>query len=323
MIPRFARSEAYQVRRAARPWVVALGALLGACTPAVPHVVSVPSSPPDFRIVAGATGQPVSMDHMVETLARADVVFFGEQHDDPVTHRAESIVLERIAGAGRPVTISLEMFERDVQPVMDAYLAGRTGETEFGTGSRPWPNYATDYRPLVEMARMRGWRVIAANVPRSMASAVGRRGLSVLDSLPSTERVHAARDIICPDDAYRARFMDQMRSHSSGSGPAPQAGDTLPTAVAQRFYLAQCVKDETMAESIVEARRRGLPNGIVVHFSGAFHSDFRQGVVDRVRRREAGLRASVITAVPVSDPAAATMSTHAGRADFIIFTRTP
>jgi hypothetical protein len=111
-----------------------------------------------------------------------------------------------------------------------------------------------------------------------------------------------------------------MRGHGSG-GAAPAVGDTLPTAVANLFYLAQCIKDETMAESIVEARQRAPGNAIVIHYDGAFHSDYRQGTVDRVRRRVPDLRLAVITAVPVNDPASATLADHAGRADFIIFTR--
>ena len=37
---------------------------------------------------------------------------------------------------------------RDVQGVLDDYLAGRIDEAEFLSGSRPWQNYRTGYRPL-------------------------------------------------------------------------------------------------------------------------------------------------------------------------------
>ena len=53
----------------------------------------------------------------------------------------------------RPVALSLEMFERDVQTVLDEYLAGLISERHFLLSSRPWKNYETDYRPLVEYAR--------------------------------------------------------------------------------------------------------------------------------------------------------------------------
>src|SRR5690349_22509367 len=46
-----------------------------------------------------------------------------------------------------------EMFERDVQPALDAYLAGRLSEKDFRAQSRPWGNYDTAYRPLIERAK--------------------------------------------------------------------------------------------------------------------------------------------------------------------------
>ena len=296
---------------------------LAACvTP--PRAAGTPASLDwDFRVVDPAARRAVAPSRMMERLARADVIVFGEQHDDRETHRAQLELLDALGRAGRPVILSLEMFERDVQPSLDDYLAGRVTEEDFLARSRPWGNYAGDYRPLVELARARGWPVIAANVPRPLASAVGRRGMAALDSLGTAERAHAARDLECPDDDYRARFLEQMRSHSPGSGGTPSPGDTLPTAMAERFYLAQCVKDETMAEAIVAARREAPRGAIVFHVTGAFHGDYHEGIVPRVRRRTPDADVVVVVGVPVADPRIAPIATHTGRADFVIFTRRP
>ncbi|MEO7455625.1 MAG: ChaN family lipoprotein [Gemmatimonadaceae bacterium] len=299
---------------------------LGGCASIGKVIAAIPtaSSPlaNGYRVVTPATVADVSPSQMLDRLSRADVVFFGEQHDDAETHRAEAELLEAIGRSGRPVVLSLEMFERDVQPVLDDYLAGRVTEREFLTRSRPWPAYATDYRRLIELAREKHWRVVAANVPRPLASAIGRRGLSALDTLSTTDRRTAARDNACPRDDYHARFMESMQSHSAGSGPA-RASDSLPTAMAERFYLAQCVKDETMAESIVDARLAAPRDAIVVHFDGAFHSDYSQGTVARVKRRQPGWTLAVVSAVPVPDPLVAPVVTQSGKADFVVFTRRP
>lgn len=288
-----------------------------ACTPAGSRTTTAPlPAAGSARIVEGAGGASVSVDTLVRRLARADVVFFGEQHDDAEAHALQARLLAALGTLGRPVVLSLEMFERDVQPVLDDYLAGRIPEPELLARARPWPRYATDYRPMVEIAKERGWPVIAANVPRPFASAIGRQGLAALDSLPPSSRPHAAADIQCPDDAYRTAFLGAMRGHSAG-GAASR--DTLPTAMAERFYLAQCVKDETMAESIIEATRRH-PGAIVLHVNGAFHSDHARGTVSRVRRRNPALALTVLTAVPAADPAAARGEGHEGRADWLVFT---
>jgi hypothetical protein len=133
----------------------------------------------------------------------------------------------------------------------------------------------------------------------------------------------AARENVCPADDYHARFMNEMHSHSTGSGGAAEPGDSLPTAMAERFYLAQCVKDETMAESIVTAKHAAPRDAIIVHFTGAFHSDYAQGTVERVKRREPSWNLVVISAVPVADPSVAPIAPESGVGDFVIFTKRP
>lgn len=304
--------------------VAGVVAVVAACAPRVPAAPApVAGGSPEFRIAAPGAASALTFDSLAGVLASADVVVFGEQHDDPGTHRAQLALLEALGRRKSRVVLSLEMFERDVQSQLDDYLMGRVSEADFLSRSRPWPRYATDYRRLVELAKARGWPVVAANVPRPLASAIGRRGLVALDTLTPAQRAHAAADLSCPNDAYRTRFLQQMRSHGSGSGAAAAPGDSLPTAMAERFYLAQCVKDETMAESIVAVWRRAGEGTTVLHVTGAFHSDFGQGTVDRVRRRASDARVVVITGVPVADPRTASDSAHAQRADFLIFTRRP
>src|SRR5690606_2583432 len=121
---------------------------------------------------------------------------------------------------------------------------------------------------LVEIARSSGWPVIAANVPRAHASAVAKGGLAALDALTSAERLHVARDLECPFDAYFERFADAMNRHPMPG--AEKQSDEERRATSERYYFAQCVKDETMAESIVrEVEREGRTPGPVVHYTGA------------------------------------------------------
>ena len=108
---------------------------------------------------------------MEADLARADVVLLGEQHDDANTHRLETAILEGLARRRVPVTLSLEMFERDVQPSLDTYVAGTSAEDEFLKGARPWARYATDYRPLVEFAKSQH----SGPIPRFLGGPAERR----------------------------------------------------------------------------------------------------------------------------------------------------
>lgn len=263
----------------------------------------------------------MAFDALVERAAAADVVFFGEQHDDVETHFAEFALLEGIGRRRSRVVLSLEMFERDVQPLLDGYLAGRITEAAFLEKARPWDRYPTDYRPLMLLARARGWLVVAADAPRPIAAAVSHRGLAALDSLPAASRAWVAGELSCPHDAYYTRFADAMSDHSAGGGPPTPADAAQARAMIDRFYLAQCVKDETMGESIARAYSRAGEDAIVVHFNGAFHTDYGQGTAARARRRLPEARSLVITAVPSDDPIAERVDDAATRADYIIFTR--
>jgi uncharacterized iron-regulated protein len=255
---------------------------------------------------------------MLADVAGTDVVFVGEQHDDPNTHRLEAAILEGLRRRGSAVTLSLEMFERDTQSTIDGYLAGRMAEEEFLKTARPWPRYATDYRALVELAKAQGWPVIASNVPRKYASAIAKSGLGILDALAPVERALVAADVRCPRDRYFTRFSESMSSH-----PIPDSEKLSPEerrTVTERYYLSQCVKDETMAEAIAGGVERSGKR-IVVHFNGAFHSDFGLGTVDRVRRRLEGRRVAIISVLPVKDlDALAPAGEDLERADYLVYT---
>jgi uncharacterized iron-regulated protein len=242
---------------------------------------------------------------MAADLARADFVVVGEQHGNPNTHRLEAALLQALLRRGVPLIVSLEMFERDVQPLLNAYLAGTLPEETFLSQSRPWPRYASDYRPLVELSRAHQWPVVAANVPRRLAGEVATHGPTALDHLPPADRALVARDLECPEDDYFRRFVEAMQGHpvagADKSGAEPPIAETQQD-VDRRYFWSQCVKDETMAESMVEAwQRASAPAVTLVHYNGAFHSDFGAGVVERVRRRVPGRRVAVVSILPVAD----------------------
>lgn len=297
-------------------------ALLGACAPTARMGGVASGATPDagtsnLRVYETKAARFVPFSRLTQAMRGADVVFLGEQHDDPGTHAAEIAVLAALGEQRERVVLSLEMFERDVQPLLDRYLAGAISEKDFLAGSRPWDRYTTDYRGMIELARIRGWPVVAANVPRRIASAVNKVGLAVLDTINATERAYAAKDNSCPKDAYYKKFVGEMTGHGANAGPQ------MSEASMDRIYQAQCVKDETMGESVAAALAKAGGGAVVLHVDGQFHSDGRMGTVERVRRRAPSARTLVLSAIPVADLAKANGSDYAERGDFVLFTRAP
>lgn len=262
------------------------------------------------RVFDTAAGQFTDFEAMAADLVKADVVFVGEQHDDPNTHRLERMVLEALAARKARVVLSLEMFERDTQKALDEFQAGYLSEAGFLRVSRPWPRYGTDYKPLVDFAVERQWPVVAANIPRPLASEIAKTGISVLAGKSATEKAWFAAEHQCPvgEDEYYVRFKAVMGSH--------------PTMDAlQRYYDSQCLKDETMAESIARAWTAGT---VVVHYNGAFHSDFGLGTASRTQRRLPNAKVVVVTMLPLKDLAELTSVVPAGedlkRARYLVYT---
>ena len=246
-------------------------------------------------------------ESMLADLARADVVFVGEQHDDPNTHRLELAIVEGLSQRGIPVVVGMEMFERDVQSTVDEYLAGKLAEEAFVKDSRAWPRYASDYRALIEFAKANHLPVIASDIPRRIASDVGKSGMSVIDGL-GADRKLAAREMNCPTSGdYYTRFAEAMGGHEGSNA---------------NFYFAQCVKDETMGESVADAFQKNRGGHVtIVHFNGAFHSDFGEGAADSARRRLPGRRVAVVSVLPVDNldtlkPADDDLK----RADYLLYT---
>ena len=289
----------------------------------------VPAPAPEYvpqRVYDTRRGTFIDFESMVADLARADVVFVGEQHDDGGTHRLEEALLGGLRRRKVAPTVSLEMFERDVQAVVDKYLAGSIAESQFLQESRPWPRYATDYRPLVEMAKSEGWTVVAANLPRRVASAVAKSGEPAIEQLPAADRAFVAAQLECPHDAYFTRFTEAMTDHSPPENTAAKPGSAPSPAeqraTTDRYYSSQCAKDETMAESVARAvtDRAGKP-GPVVHFTGAFHTDFGAGTAERTRRRLPGRRLAVVSMLPVADlDAIAPGGDDLRRGDYLVYT---
>ncbi len=244
------------------------------------------------RIYDTQNKQWIDLETLLANIAQDEVVFLGEQHNDTYGHRMELAVLQGIARRRSNVVLAMEMFERDVQIALDDYRTNKITETEFLSRSRPWANYMEDYRPLVEFAREKGWRVVASNAPQRLSRTVSTQGLSILEKFSPADRALVAAECDCPHDEYWQRFSQVMTamgaSHGNANANPHGVGANNPAVLEriERLYQAQCVKDETMGESIANiiAGKDGA-KPFVVHVNGDFHSAFGEGTAARARRR--------------------------------------
>lgn len=267
---------------------------------------------PDFAVF-DAKGNSASLEDIVKRLESVDVLFLGESHDDSVGHRTQFSLLKQTYdeySGRRRIALSLEMFERDVQATLDEYLNGLISEKQFLEATRPWGNYKTDYRPLVEFAREQNLVVIAANAPRRYVNMVSRLGRDSLHRLPPQSRQWIAPlPYGEPSEAYLAKFNALMASMSDNAAPSAH----------NPMIHSQALWDATMAYSISEFLW-AKENALVVHLNGSFHTEKRLGTPEHLVRYKAGTRYVVVTMRYEKDFRRFDPAEHADLGDFVILT---
>jgi len=248
----------------------------------------------------------------MKSLANADVVFLGELHDDAVAHAIQLEIFKRAIeqyGAKRKVTLSMEMFERDVQTVLNEYLAGQISENHFLLSSRPWPAYKTDYRPLVERAKEKKLQVVAANAPRRYVNMVSRNGRDALNGLsPLAKSWLAPLPYAEASDAYSKKFKALMGSSAEASMGI------------DKILSSQSLWDATMAYSVAESLKKNK-GSLVVHLNGGFHTEMRLGTVEHFLKYRKNGKAIVVTMRYEDDFKKFDPAKHTDVGDFVILTQ--
>ncbi len=353
------------VAAASLPLVV----LAAAAFPAMPTAVSdlaAQAREVDYRghfAVFTGQGLPATLDDVATAMRDAEAVLVGEIHTDPVGHWIEAELLRRAlddfhvgqpSGALRPVALSLEMFERDVQEVLDEYLAGLISEKQFKAAARPWKYYDSDYRPMVEAAKAAHVPVIAANAPRRYVNRVTRLGRDALLALPDRARSFLAPlPYPQPTDAYRAEWNALMtdmpttpectppkkadaaaggtaaprrssrnKADAAKGPPAHEPRAKMPMhsgSFMENALQAQTLWDATMAYAVT-TYLDDHPGALVMHMVGGFHVQNFTGIPEKIDFYRPGTRQLVVSMNTADDFRTFDVSTYSGRGDFVILT---
>lgn len=199
---------------------------------------------------------PISFQKAIDSMAEADVVLFGEFHDHAMVHWLQLKTAQRLMES-RNLIMGAEFFETDNQLLLDEVIDGTTPMKKFAAEAKLWPNFKTDYAPILQLAVDSQITFIATNIPRRYASLVARKGADTLKFLSKS-----AKSLMPPlpmpfsmeTPGYQAVY-DMM-----GGGHGMES---------ENFVKAQALKDYTMAYNIAENMEN---NSLFLHFNGDFHS---------------------------------------------------
>ncbi len=261
---------------------------------------------PAYRIF-DRDGQEVYYGQMLEQAAAAEVVLFGELHNNPIAHWLQYDLSDDLHAAfDSLLVLGAEMFEADNQLILDEYLAGTIMERHFKAEAKLWNNYDTDYRPLVELAREKGLPFIAINIPRRYAALVHRAGFEALEDLSEQAQSYVA-PLPPPYDPELPGYKAMLEMEG------------LPAHGSENFPKAQAIKDATMAWFIISNMVEG---GLFIHFNGAYHSNNDEGIqwyLHEYTREQTDEPLRVMTISTVEqDNISELKEDHHGLADFII-----
>lgn len=255
---------------------------------------------PAYRVF-NSEGKEVQYSKLIKSLGRAEIIFFGELHNNPIAHWLELEIATSLYGVHPDLVLAMEMFEADDQIVLDEYLGGVIEEKNFLKEAKIWDNYRTDYKPLVEFARENKLKVVASNIPRRYASLVYKKGLEALDSLtPEAQKWISPppREVNLELSGYK-KMINEMKGH--GGNP-------------ENLAISQAIKDATMAHFIIANKN---DHNIIFHVNGAYHSQDREGIVWYIKKLRPHARMATIHVVEQAETKDLEKG-NAGKADFII-----
>lgn len=227
-------------------------------------------------------GKKTDYGQLLKAARTAQVVLFGEYHNNPISHWLQ-LELTKDLSEKKAVILGAEMIEADNQKQLDQYLKDEINQKKLDTTARLWPNYKTDYKPLVDFAKENKLPFIATNIPRRYASLVSKKGLEALESLTSEEKSWIAPLPILYDANLPGyvNMMKMMGEHASPNMPK-----------------AQAIKDATMAYFIQKNLKE---DSIFIHYNGTYHSDNFEGIYWYLKKGNPTLQIITIATLEQTD----------------------
>jgi len=221
-------------------------------------------------IISGKSGTPVLPETFWADLNSVRIVYVGENHHNREHHKIQLSIIREIHKKYPDLIIGMEMFAKDYQTVLDKWSGGLLEEKEFLQKTHWYANWRFKYelyRDILDFAREHQIRITGLNIPSHIPPKIAVGGI---DSLLDADRRYLPDEIDTTVAAHRTYLQKIFKFHN-----LPGRDDF------ENFYMAQCVWEDTMAESI--ARNIGTHPMVVIAGNGHIRNKF--GIPDRAFKR--------------------------------------
>ena len=251
-------------------------------------------------VIYDKKGKEMDYGRMLERVAHADIILFGEAHNSSLIHWLQYELLSDLYVKERELAIGMEMFSVDQQTALDEHLSGKTDLKQLQEAIELWPNFPTDYQQILTFARENKLRLIGTNAPQKIASNVYKKGgFAYLDEL-SDEQLSELPPRPIPFDpelpGYR-KMKKMMGVHANDD-----------------IIKAQALKDASMAYQLSQL---SAEKELILHLNGKYHSDNFEGIFWYLQQYRPELKVQTISMVNQAD-ILTLEEEHQDKADFII-----
>jgi uncharacterized iron-regulated protein len=222
------------------------------------------------NIILARTGKTVTFDELMKDLDSSQIVFIGEKHTNNSHHAIQLKIIQTIFKNNHSMEVGMEMFDRSYQPVLDLWSAGVLGEDTFLRKAHWYANWRYDfslYKRILFFIKENRIKIVALNIPFYIPPRIRVGGIN---NLSDTDKQYLPKEIDTSNTAHRNYVAQVFKRHNFKS-----------SAKFDDFYMAQCVWDEIMAESIAS----NLGSKKIVVLAGNGHIQYKYGIPDRTFRR--------------------------------------
>ena len=191
----------------------------------------------------------------------ADVIYVGEMHGDRNNHEYELDLIRGMIRRGMHFAVGWEMFDQSQQTDLDRFNQHKLTLDDLVTQTgfeKSWGKYSPLYAEILRTTGKSRVRNVALNAPASLAHKIARG-----EPFSAEERNEVPTGFTVPTGAYQ-NFVQMLGDH-----PGMEGSDL------SRFFAAQNLWDQTMAQSILRFRQKNPKMKLLVltgrgHVKGGF-----------------------------------------------------
>ena len=243
-------------------------------------------------IISTDTGKQVSYEYLVNDLDGVQVIYIGERHNDPSHHDIQLRLIKELFKSHPYISVGMEAFDRSYQQILYLWSDGELSEEEFMEKMHWYANWKFDfelYKDILLFLKNNKIRIVGLNLPFHIPSKIAIGGI---ESLSDDDKKHLPKEIDTSDAAHKAYLEKIFEKHK-----------VKGREKFDNFYMAQCVWEEIMAESISQ----NLKDNPMIVLVGDGHIIHKFGVPDRAFRRT-GASFKTIFLAPAGSEAEAELS---------------